>query len=539
MPLILPSQRLIRPNPLAYPAGATPGIDLSHPAANKLVVSALAQGRSFVNLASGVPLTVSGIGASSVTDGAIGRATYFSGVQTCSIAGPNTVTQNKTFAAILRPIAPGAGYAGIVNIYDGSGDEGLYLHNNGVVCYASSDNNPAMFLANNVPYFIAVSCSGSNFYYVVRNLNTGAVQTATITGSGPFVRPDSFIYVGEDGVNNASQSYVAAAAYSNSALSLPQLLQWAADPWSFWYPRRAIQYTTPATTTTTSGGARIRQRWNRSPLAYPAGAVPGVDWSHPAAQNLMVAIVPQGKGCYAIGGSVGNNVGTPFGVLPGGSVDSRLGPIESTNNLTQGFSFTRPIPATMVAGMGRTMAAFGTTTNAALDTCWVCDGNAEGFRLGPNAGTSSVFSVRLGGVTTFNSGVSISTNVPYFYAVTLIYDGSGNWRHNHVVRRLDTGAIFGSSGTATGTPITYTASSMCYGGGDNQPGWVEGSVGPAMVSSTILSQQQLLQWAADPWAFWYPNKTINLTSSAASAGASFRPVWVYEYNPPVLGTGNF
>lgn len=258
----------------------------------------------------------------------------------------------------------------------------------------------------------------------------------------------------------------------------------------------------------------------RNKLIYPGG-MPGVDLSHPAAQNLMAAIFPQGKGCYAIGGSVGNRIGTPFGTLPTANIDSKLGPTESGINLTQGFSFARPIPATLVAGTGRTMAAFGITTNAALDTCWVCDSNAEGFRLGPNAGTSSALSVRLGGVATFNSGVSISTNVPYFYAATVIYDGSGNWRSNHVVRRLDTGAIFSSSSTTLGTSgaITYTASSMCYGSGDNQPDWVEGSVGHAMVSGAILSLQQLLQWGQDPWSFWYPRRLEQFWGGNASTPA--------------------
>jgi hypothetical protein len=87
------------------------------------------------------------------------------------------------------------------------------------------------------PYFIAASTSSAANVTnaIVLNLNTGKIQTGSTTSSTP--------NAGNGGVqilpNTAGQSFsMAACMVSGAFLRAPALRQWAANPWSFWYPHK-------------------------------------------------------------------------------------------------------------------------------------------------------------------------------------------------------------------------------------------------------------------------------------------------------------
>jgi hypothetical protein len=89
-------------------------------------------------------------------------------------------------------------------------------------------------LVANAPYFFAMtSKTGVACNMAVRRLDTGQVwggsqSTMGQNSSGTFA-------IG--GGNTEAGATVAAVQYSRKALSLAELQKWAADPWSFWYPR--------------------------------------------------------------------------------------------------------------------------------------------------------------------------------------------------------------------------------------------------------------------------------------------------------------
>jgi hypothetical protein len=106
------------------------------------------------------------------------------------------------------------------------------LGGTGVVCTL-----PA--LAANTSYFIALSgVSATGFNVAYTNLSTGQMFSQFVSSVSP-TSLNGTLTVGNIGaLDRFFNGSVAAAMYSNSFMSLAQLNQWAADPWSFWYPDR-------------------------------------------------------------------------------------------------------------------------------------------------------------------------------------------------------------------------------------------------------------------------------------------------------------
>jgi hypothetical protein len=74
-------------------------------------------------------------------------------------------------------------------------------------------------------------------YWVMKNLPTGAIYSGSL-GSIPatFSGGSGTLSVLNTGTFNNIDGGLAAAMRSNVFLTLNQLLAWANDPWSFWYP---------------------------------------------------------------------------------------------------------------------------------------------------------------------------------------------------------------------------------------------------------------------------------------------------------------
>jgi hypothetical protein len=253
-PFILP-----RSNFLAYPAGVAPGFDPTHVAANNCRFSGITVPGNYFSLFSGKagqlpaqPLANIGI------DGYIGcfaQCSQLGGGQGVVFSGfPATDDKLVTFGAICIQTDTSAQRAIIRNANAGTTGSFLSMPNSvgGFLCIRASTPNITL-TSNitpiaNVPYFVGASANwntgAANF--VLLRLDTGSILTSSITGSsGDPTAGDGQYSVGDyssGGTSSPSHAKIAAAMYANQFMSSAQLLQWAANPWSFWYPRRAVNY---------------------------------------------------------------------------------------------------------------------------------------------------------------------------------------------------------------------------------------------------------------------------------------------------------
>lgn len=242
---------------LMYPGGyAQPGINLAHPAANHLVMSAIpvmVQARAgttppqdsteVLNLVTGRKLDIIAAGAGNNSmdiDALIGPAiTTVSGGQHLGLSSiPSSVGGPVTVAGIFRYSTNTAGYQTIV-VFSG-GSRGLWIHNAKPDYYTNVDRDTAFSLTVGESYFLAASIDNtggatSRLNYVAKNLRNGQVLTDT-QGFSASTNTNTSVSVGIDGSNEYSGIPVGPVMYANTFLTMPQLLAWADDPWAFWYP---------------------------------------------------------------------------------------------------------------------------------------------------------------------------------------------------------------------------------------------------------------------------------------------------------------
>jgi hypothetical protein len=236
------SQRLQRLvfNPLAYPAGRAPGFDPTHPASQKCRLSAIPSSANCVSLLNGFRGTLLNVPTAGIR-GLIGPVFIPSNTALTTFSIPTTVDTQITLAAIVQVASVGSTQNVLVGSHTSSayrlvfGTGGnLVLSVNGTFITATGPTLAAGF------YFVAVSyISGigpANFVWT--NLATGQVTTSVVAGTTATTASDGNCTVGAYWVAGQGSGPVAAASYSATYLSLPKLLAWAVDPWSFWYPRR-------------------------------------------------------------------------------------------------------------------------------------------------------------------------------------------------------------------------------------------------------------------------------------------------------------
>lgn len=223
-----------------------------------------------------------------------------------------------------------------------------------------------------------------------------------------------------------------------------------------------------------------------SPFAFPGGN-PGFDPAHPASKSVIYSAVASGGGfTNLLTGAPATKVGSPApaisriigpNVVPPTSSDyftsPNTGPSGTPAELTMAGIFTCPDVASR-AIFTDGIAGSNVITSWSADFTFIIPG----------------FDLR------FGSTVGIPTlvaNVPYFFAMSSKTGGNCNM----AVRRLDTGQVWsGSQGTmGQSAPGTFA-----IGGGNAEAG---ASVAAVQYSRKALSLQEMAQWSADPWAFWY------------------------------------
>lgn len=252
--LIIP----IRSNPLAFPARRA-GFDPSHFAAKGCFWSVVSTGASAINLCKPSPKPTAQVSApTSVIDGNLGRASKFTGVASNSLVftgGSNAaIDLTLTYACLYRP----SSIASTVSIVSNS----TTVNTGSLLSYNAGFGSlvfgfelvfpilPNIALIAGGPYFIIVSGSGVsggtwNTNWLVMRLDTGQIITTTATGTGQTMAASNgnMLFGGASSGqgNNDATGNLAAAMYSGGpggfVMSIPQMLQWAQDPWAFWYPR--------------------------------------------------------------------------------------------------------------------------------------------------------------------------------------------------------------------------------------------------------------------------------------------------------------
>lgn len=230
-----------RRNPLVYPAGRNPGFDPTHPAAASIKCggSFVPAGGNLVNLLNGASCIASTTLPTQAVLGPIGPCLNFNANVGCQPVGPNiSITPSSwTIAAICQLISYTTGNHMVASqtglgrsLKAASGAGGWEWNNSGSGLLGIT---PVI----NVPLFIAASGGNSGTVNMVQlNLKTGIITKGTASASS---YSSGQMFIGNISLTGGDQllGYIAAVMFSESLVLLQELLAWAADPWSFWYPR--------------------------------------------------------------------------------------------------------------------------------------------------------------------------------------------------------------------------------------------------------------------------------------------------------------
>ena len=234
-------------NPLVYPAGRGPRFDSAHPAARGISgihgFSAVATSDGMVNLVTG-----SG-GTPTLTGGAFFSTTRYG---PALIWPTSTTGQSVKFAGTLsHDTAMTLGFIGTLTSTsgwlistDGVGAEGGQLRPSSTTALdftmpaVASVNSGTMSVPSGDPLFVVASKGPSSINFLCLDLQTGKVTTSAVASVQiPNAPTTAGMVVGSAGVTGSPSGFCAAAMFSPIYLSMQLLLAWAADPWSFWYPR--------------------------------------------------------------------------------------------------------------------------------------------------------------------------------------------------------------------------------------------------------------------------------------------------------------
>lgn len=237
----MPITRIIKPlrGPFAFP-GRKAGVDLTNPASSKLRFSGVASGSNFRSVYGPVG-SVSGSPTASTLPWTGQGAGYATTAQS-SFSGMSTVNdESNTLAAIVFLTTLPAGTTVAVSSSDTiTGGVGLSFNSSAALFYirwGRTNATSSLTVSTNVPYFIAMSGDSLSESFVLRRLDNGVLRTDSTAIGTPTTAPSGTFAVGNNGGSRPLNGIISAAMMSGTRLSLQQLIQWSADPWSFWYPK--------------------------------------------------------------------------------------------------------------------------------------------------------------------------------------------------------------------------------------------------------------------------------------------------------------
>lgn len=229
-------------------------------------------------------------------------------------------------------------------------------------------------------------------------------------------------------------------------------------------------------------------RGNR--LAFP-NRNPGFDPTHPAANGMA-----NGYGASVIAAS-----GNLIELLSGAVCSLGSSASAATVNLGPTVKFASSGSACSLAGRKASGTA-ATITFAAIIQFVSLGSSYQTLITGLNSSGNLVFSVDNSSAIVYLGanvgGITISAGIPYFLAFSV----SGN-SFAQVALNLKNGSILTNSGSNSRS-ITSNNSTVYFGASSASSQNSNCYMAAAMYSPAYLSLPQLLAWAADPWAFWYP-----------------------------------
>jgi hypothetical protein len=234
---------------LRFPGYLRPGFDKAHPCAGGTWLSAIpVTTNNFIDLLTGM-------------QGAANTAFPIGGTKVRAYIGPaagldnSTGNQGVTFGAggsLVTPVTPyPATLAAIftatalVNgnqtpIANGSGGNiqlGIYSNTFQINRWNASNDNTSFTPTAGVPYFLA--CTTDNVATTVivwTRLDTGKIQYYTATPASGISATTFEAVIGYTSGGNPMDGFVGPVMISTAVNTLGNMLRWAADPWSFWYP---------------------------------------------------------------------------------------------------------------------------------------------------------------------------------------------------------------------------------------------------------------------------------------------------------------
>ena len=227
-------------------------------------LSAVSTGKNFVQIYGGTP-GKSGTITSSPTSaivGAQGFATKFNSsnfADKVSFANqPVNDDQVGTFGLIFTLTALNSGSVKYICSTDSNSNlNGWRLYKSTtqtltVLTNAATSSTSTFVMALNTPYFIGVSIGPTNTYYAFTNLQTGQlVLESQSTAKVPAGAPNGTYAIGNTGETPIGvDAWISHFMFSGIHISQQRLQQWALDPWSFWYPRRAFNVVAAAVAAT-------------------------------------------------------------------------------------------------------------------------------------------------------------------------------------------------------------------------------------------------------------------------------------------------
>lgn len=279
----------------------------------------------------------------------------------------------------------------------------------------------------------------------------------------------------------------------------------------------------------------LRPLRNPNPLGFPGGVRPGFDASHAAAKQIKFSGVSRGANFGSIlKGTVGSLTGTPTSAI---NAFCGVATNYSASTMNSAFAgFTTNTPAAFTFAVICVPVTLGGATQLIITDG--ASGSSAGTQgIGFNG--SNKWTVGIGSTPTFiatSSTPAVVANTPYFIAVSEL----GGTGYNIVVSNLRTGQTT-SEVVATATAISVWTGTFNVGNQNAANGArvFQGLIAAVMCSEGYLSVPQLLQWAQDPWSFWYP-RTLDLTQMLVGvSAATFKAAWAMNTNLPVLGTGTY
>lgn len=254
-------------NPLVYPAGVTPGFDNNHVAARNVKFSGICHAGGFINLLNGVRGAILSGTPTTAFDAQMGWGCDGGTAQAYSFVGavPAVLSDRVTMAAIFKYTDRGAGFSNRVLMADtNTGGTGVYFFSDSAATPLTSFSTMSWWgganitppsseenVLPNTPVLVIMSydhgTTTTNFLTcklgrITAGLNEmpGRIKYHVLSGSrGAASAPDGTITVmGSSTGLSGTKNVVSACMYSHAFLSITEMLAWAADPWSFWYPNR-------------------------------------------------------------------------------------------------------------------------------------------------------------------------------------------------------------------------------------------------------------------------------------------------------------